>query len=218
MFDPQAESPEQSPDLGDQLTALAVDSTRSTDLARTLQDLLHAAARAAPSILAVSLTHTRLGMPVTVTALAPAALLDRARCSLTVPVPWPGSTDAQLVVFAASAGALSGLADSLRAALGPFVLLSEGELALPALSAVDLLAGQLPDLSAVDRAVGVLLDRGMLPHEGRRHLQRQAARQDCTMPQAAGHLLAQVATRIPRPVAAAPLTATRGLTSRHPAG
>lgn len=261
-------------DLAGQLAALSLASDRPTELSQALDDLLAVTLRTVPSCLAVSLSLTAQAQPVTVTALAPAALLQRPRCSLTLKVPQllpvlvatpdrdavdqnatadrdaadqnvtedrdaveqnsSAERDAAdqnvtedrdaveqkaaadrdtrlsdhadpggpvLVVHAAAAGALDQLAVDAGALLGLESLMpQEGEVLLPLLAGqdyaatlpddpADRLLEQLGDRLAVDRAVGVLLDRGLLPAQGREALELAADERHENVPAAARRLL-----------------------------
>lgn len=196
-------------DLVGQLHALALGSDRTAGLTADLDAFLLLVIRAVPACLAVSLTTTRHGLPVTVTVLAPEALLERARASLAVPLHDRGTAgdtahSPVLVLYASAVLAFDQLAADLPRLFGgdrpaALVLLNQ-EQALPAMAiSTDALAGRLQQASAVDQALGVLLDRGLLLADGRVELDRRARAAGVGLLEVARDLLGEVDGR-PRDV------------------
>ncbi len=181
-------------DITAHLRALARRSGAPETLSSELEELLLGVLRAAPSCLGVSLTLTRQGLPVTVTSLSLSAGLREVRSSLAVQLPRRAAQDAPgplLVLCSGAVGALDQLRLDLLALLDldPRKVCIDTHLALPDLATeADGLAAQLDDLSALNQAVGVLLDRGLLPEQGRALLDDLAAAGD-TIAVAAARLL-----------------------------
>jgi len=177
------------------LRALARPSGAPETLSRALEELLLGVLRAAPSCLGVSLTLVRQGLPVTVTSLSLSAGLTEVRSSLAVQLPRRAAQDGPgplLVLYSGAAGALDQLRLDLLALLDldPRKVCIDTHLALPDLATeADVLAAQLDDLSALNQAVGVLLDRGLLPEQGRALLDDLAAAGDTSAVAAARLLL-----------------------------
>lgn len=186
------------------------------DLPALLDELLRSAVQAVPSCLAVSITLI-CPLPLTLTALTLAAGLEPARSSLQLRLPGPpsGSGGAQLpggsggvlTVWAAQPGALRRLTSGLLALLGVHSrsAVIDSHLQLPALAgAPDVLASELDDLSALNQALGVLLDRGLLPDQSLAELESRAQQAASSVPAAARQLLTDMQPPDPtgRPVPA----------------
>lgn len=194
-------------DLAAYLRATSTHDGDPGELARDLDELLARAVRAVPSCLGVSLALNWAGLPLAVTRLTMASALHPVRGSLELRLPTKqenrrsGLSGAVLHLYGSVAGAFDRTAAGLRELLDldPRRVTVDQHLRLPdPETAEQLQARQLDDLSAVERAVGVLLDSGLLPEQGRAELVRRAHRDKITLPAAARVLVSDLlAGRIP---------------------
>lgn len=166
-----------------------------------VQDLLAFAGLAVPSCLGVSLTVHGHAQPVTFTAVLPGAQQVPVRSSMALqlpqPTPTPASVDSAdlgdlsdptgrpvLVLYAGQPAALHRPAAELLALLGlPASQLSlDNHLQLPDHhGAANVLTDSLAELSTVDHALGVLLDRGLIPSQARDALDALANAADVSL-------------------------------------
>lgn len=196
-----------SPDAEAVLHELGATGTSGRDLAVALNDLLVLAIQAVPTCLGITLTVSRHGFPVTITARGAPQHDQPVRSSLAVRLPSPSSPhdhDATggraLTLYAAAPNAFPSLAADLLALLDldPRRAMVDGHLELPPDDFTgDALRLQLDALSHTDLALGALLDKGFLPEDGRHELERLATHNHTTIDQAAMLILA--ALRRPPP-------------------
>jgi hypothetical protein len=147
---------------------------------------------AVPSCVSVSVMLGVVGSDTPVTVGIRGAGAGPVLASLAVPR--SRSEPGDIVLLQASeAGAFLLLADDLAAVLDPALSLGIDE---HLHVAVDATAGgwtrSMDDLSAVNRAVGVLLDRGLLPEDAYAELTRQALLEGTDVPSASRLLLDSV--------------------------
>ncbi len=172
------------------------------DLASALDQLLALAMEAVPSCLAVTLVLRDEEQPVSLTALVEGPA-QPVRSSVALAMPrYLGSDEAAeqthpalLVIYASKGDGLRKTGREITALLDldPRLVTWDEHLRLPLPSDVAAgLAESLDDFSAVQRALGVLLDRGWLPDEGRVELTRLAALSGASTGDAARALLADV--------------------------
>ncbi len=159
--------------------------TRLTDLGTSLS-------AAVPSCISVSVSMSVVGSALPVTLGMCSEVVGPVLASLAVSrsVSEPGD----IVLFQASeAGAFLLLADDLRALLDPTLLVRIDEhLDLEVDPTARGLARSLEDLSAVNRAVGVLIERGLLPADAHAELSRRAQQDDKDIAGAARALLESI--------------------------
>ncbi len=170
----------------------------------SLDVVLLLARASCPSCVAVSLTVDPEDQSVTIAAIrsnghrhAPAMTVTLPRPSTTGPARQP----AVLVVFATDTVALTRLAGDLTALLGidPGRITLAAAAPVPQTAAADLvLSEQLAGRAAVDRALGVLLDQGWVPTEGRSELQRRADDDGASLAQAAATVLSALPGATPQ--------------------
>lgn len=177
--------------------ARAVDSQH--DLPAELEHLLELAVRAVPACVAVTVLLPGAAAALALTALLPGAGDASVRASLAIELPRSASQAAParptLVLYARVARAFDGIVPSLLALLdlSHRDLTVDAHLELPdTIAQSDAWTRQLEDEEAVSRAIGVLLDRGMLPADGHRELRRLAARDAVSTVAAARALVAGV--------------------------
>lgn len=189
------------------LHELAASGGSDWDLAEQLEDLLRHAVVAVPSCQAVSLTASRYGLPVTLTALTEPLRHQPVLSSLAVHLPAeatypePGGAGSRTLTFYAGApGAFVSLTADLLALLDldPRRAMIDGHLELPTDDDTggDLRA-QLAAVSATDLALGALLDKGLLPEAGQRELERLARVNRTTVDGAARLVLAAIRGPLP---------------------
>lgn len=164
-------------------------------IVESLDAILLLARASCPSCVAVSLTLDPEDQSVTIAASernghwhAPALTVKLPRSSTNGPARQP----AVLVVFATDTRALTRLAADLTAVLGidPGRITLAAAAPVPQTAAADLvLSEQLAGRAAIDRALGVLLDQGWAPTEGRSELQRRADDAGASLAQAAANVL-----------------------------
>lgn len=193
-----------APDAEAVLHELAGAAGSSRDLVTSLNDLLVHATQAVPSCLGASIALSRHSLPVilTVRATADPDRLQPVLSSLAIRLPRfnaPAVDDdggsRSLTLYASAAHAFTSLTSDLLALLDldPRQAIFDGHLELPEQDTTgDALRGQLADLSHTDLALGVLLDRGVLPAAGRRELERLASENRTTIGAAARRILAAV--------------------------
>jgi len=185
------------------LRALAEIANSTDDLSASLVQLLALAQAAVPSCFAVTLSITAEGIPMTVTSSDRDE--PRARSSLALRMPRhagtaSGASCPRLVLYAADPGVFDVVARDLIALLDTHMRHAEidAHLNVPDGAAeADDLADHLDGRSAVDRAIGVLLDRGVLPDEARAQLERRAASAGTSHVTAARNLLGEAAGEPP---------------------
>jgi len=178
-------------DVAEQLRALSADAdTPGGVLADGLDSFMAAGVHAVPSLLSVSLTVQHHGRPCTVSAqVGRGAAAVRSSLWLRL----PGHAGAAFTVQAADDRALDQLGADLPALLDVHrdrVVLNEH--LTPSTEVATTLAGELRDTSTIDRALGVFLDRGVLPEDGLSELQLTAASSGTTVAVAARRILAGV--------------------------
>jgi hypothetical protein len=177
------------------LRALAAAVGAPIDVYAEAGHLFRLAVAAVPSCIGVSLVLHAPGPALTVSAMGPGPHPQPVLASLAVrlPRPQPASAVAELVLYAATPRAFHAVVPSL------LVLLDrshrwvsvDGHLAGPDLVAERAEAARRVAQSDVDRAVGVLLDRGMLPAEGYDELRRLASVHQISVLLAARAVLAE---------------------------
>ncbi|MBK5306076.1 MAG: ANTAR domain-containing protein [Frankiaceae bacterium] len=165
-----------------ELRAFAAASGRPGDVVVELARLLELALLAIPTCIGVSLVIRGLAPPVTLSALRPRWHIKPVLASLSVRLPRPPTAPAseggaELRIYAGAAHAFADTAPSLLALLD----MTARQVTVDAhLEAPDLaeeraaIAGWLDDQTVIDRAIGMLLDRGLLPDEARLELARLA--------------------------------------------
>jgi hypothetical protein len=176
-----------------QLRHLTADPDRADTLAAALSALCVDVEFAVPSWMSVSIVlnspkDTDIEADTEVAIVAPGAR-DRAGAlsSLAVPLSEIGSPD-QLIVRAGEAGAFLLLADDLASRLGPArPIILDRHLDPPPSS--EAAAAMFAGLGIVHQAVGVLLERGLPPPQGRRELERLARAYGVSLADAARSLL-----------------------------
>lgn len=184
--------------LTEQLRALVEAVGADADLSGELWHLLTLAAAAVPSCLGLSLVFGPPDPPLTLSALVPPATAGPVLASLVVHLPRRSTADAgtQLVLYSGAVGAFDDVAPDLLALLdlSSRHLTRDAHLALPDSSRSALvLRDELDDRSAVARAIGMLLDRGLLPDAGYRELLRRGTERGGDAAAAARTLLAEAA-------------------------
>lgn len=181
------------------LQALAAAAHGSADLAGSLNQLLALARRAVPSCAAVSLILDADSIPITVTASTGEGTPLPIRSSLAMRIPRRDTTahDApspRLVLYSTDPGVFDGIARDLTTLLDMHLGQAEldAHLTLPDADAQgEELGARLEDRRSVDMALGILLDRGLLPFEGRAELQRLARQHGITRVEAAQRVVSQ---------------------------
>jgi hypothetical protein len=180
-----------------QLRHLTADPDRADTLAAALSALCVDVEFAVPSWMSVSIVlnspkdtdiEADTEADTEVAIVAPGAQ-DRAGAlsSLAVPLSEIGSPD-QLIVRAGEAGAFLLLADDLASRLGPArPIILDRHLDPPPSS--EAAAAMFAGLGIVHQAVGVLLERGLPPPQGRRELERLARAYGVSLADAARSLL-----------------------------
>lgn len=170
-------------DDADQIPAVDGGNDHVRDLAVELGRLLDLAVAVVPTTIGVSLNLHGPASGLTVTALRPGQQDQRVLSSLCVRLPRPLSRPVhdggvELVIYAGTAHAFSEAVPSLLVLLD----VSSGNVTLDAHLEVPSLAAEraglarwLDEQSIMDRAIGILLERGLLPDEGRVELARRAA-------------------------------------------
>ncbi|MDQ6648631.1 MAG: hypothetical protein M3Z02_00690 [Actinomycetota bacterium] len=184
-------------EVATQLRRLATASGDEDALSSDLDELLALVQRSVPSCVAVSVTMGGADARLTFTAVAQPADLRAVRASLYLRLPGgrAGVSEAArpvLLVHASSARAFDQMTVDLLALLDidPSRATVDGHLGPPAAADTDTTGNRLDDVSAVNRALGVLLDRGLLPSDGQAELARLARAGDSSVPAAACRLLA----------------------------
>jgi hypothetical protein len=179
-----------SPDTAATLLELSASAGTDRDLTASLRRLLDQATAAVPSCVAVSLTVSRHGVPLTLAAYARDEI-PHVRSSVSVHLPASLLTDTvsrALTLYSAAAGAFGQLTVDLLELLDldPRRAVIDGHLTLsPSSRAAQGLRSGLDDLSTIDQALGVLIDRGLSIDEGLRELERLAAASATTVSAAA---------------------------------
>ena len=174
-------------------TALAQqlqDLDRSGHLGPALGQLAAGLAVAVPSLLTVSLVLDHQGVQVPVSITAEPDLDAVVRASLAVQL--AGEAGSMLILQAAEQGAFLLLRDELAGLPSPQVPAPQVDQHLaPTVPPGPALTWARTELAAVDRAVGVLLDRGMLPALALADLRRRAELAGTTLGGAGRALLAE---------------------------
>jgi hypothetical protein len=172
-----------------QLQLLCADFEDTERLAIGLTTLGASVVAAVPSCVSVSVTLGVVGSVVPVTIGIRSAVAGPVLASLAVPRSLLDPAD--IVLFQASqSGAFLLLAADLAAALDPSQPLRIDEHLDTEIDATaGGLAVSMDNLSAVHRAVGVLIDRGLLPEDAYAELTRQARQDGTDLPSASRLLL-----------------------------
>jgi len=161
------------------LRALAAAANSTEDLAGSLEQLLALAQQAVPSCVAVTLLLDSESIPMTITASTSSS--GPPVCSslaIRIPSQDTAGRDAaspRLILYASEPGVFDPVARDLVALLDMHVRHAEidAHLSIPdAEGDASELGARLDDRRAVDLALGILLDRGLLPLDGRAELQR----------------------------------------------
>jgi hypothetical protein len=141
-----------------------------------LQTALHAVglsvAATTGSFLGLTMTMLADGLPYSFTVWNAPGDADTVAASLLVPLPAPVGDGSTLVLYASAAGAFVDLSADLAFALGLDLDSVRVNQHLTPPDAGE--AAGLADLGRVNQAVGVLIDRGLLPHAARDELRRLA--------------------------------------------
>lgn len=172
-----------------QLRLLCDEPDDADRLVTGLTELGSSVAAAVPSCMSVSVWVGVAGSDAPVTIGIRSEGVGPVLASLAVPrsLAEPGD----IVLFQArEAGAFLVLADDLRGWLDPLVpLLIDEHLHLEIDATAGGLTSSMDDLSAVNRAVGVLIDRGLLPEAAQAELSRRAQQDGTDLPSVSRVLL-----------------------------
>lgn len=165
-------------------------------IVESLDAILHLARASCPSCVAVSLTFDHENHSVTIAASESTRQWHAPALTVKLPPPstkGPARQPAVLTVFATDSAALTRLAADLTAVLriDPSRITLAGPTPVPQAEAAEqVLSEQLGDRAAINRALGVLLDQGWAPTQGRSELQRRADNAGASLAHAAAGVLA----------------------------
>lgn len=159
-----------------QLQLLCDNTDDKSRLATGLIQLGTIVAAAVPSCVSISVWLAVVGPDAPVTIGIQHGTVGPVLASLAVPRSL--SEPADMVLFQASeAGAFLLLADDLRGLLDPLLSLRVDEhLQVEIDTTAGRLLSAMSELSVVNQAIGILIDRGLLPEEAHAELSRLAAR------------------------------------------